>query len=154
MPERICDRCSKTFVNRQSLYLHRKRHCKGSNVHVPVPITYEKSSGEQVMKRIHKSIEDADDKVSRDTDDDTMDENSSAEEFSDDEERYDHQLWIILCIKCFKHDLSIYECMFRTLALNFALEKDVPYQEIMEDVEKKERQGLSFVDALDNACLL
>ena len=145
---RQCEDCAKTFVHRQSLFKHKKK-CKGSSACVP----YRKRSDNRTKKfeHIHKSIEDADDKVSRDTDDDTMDENSSAEEFSDDEERYDHQLWIILCIKCFKHDLSIYECMFRTLTLYFALEKDDPYQEIMEDVEKKERQGLSFVDALDNA---
>ena len=155
---RQCEDCAKIFAHRQSLFRHKKK-CKGSSVHVPMPTSYQKVSSENSSKlrRIFEAIEDADDKASPDTDDGSvnnhkMDENSSEEEeFEDKEEQYDHQLWILLHIKCFKYNLSIYECMFRTLTLYFALEKDDPYQEIMEDVEKKERQGLSFVDALDNA---
>ena len=158
---RQCEDCAKTFVHRQSLFRHKKK-CKGSSVHVPMPASYRKeivSSDNHTakLKQLSKLIEDADEvSLCKDSDDvsvndDTTDEESSAEEFIDDEERYDHQLWFLLCIKCFKHDLSIYECMFRTLTLYFALEKDAPYQKIMDDVEKKEKQGLSFVDALDNA---
>ena len=157
---RQCEDCAQTFVHRQSLFRHKKK-CKGSSVHVPMPASYRKVSSDDnhtsKLEHVLKSIEDADDKASPDTDDDsvnnddTMDENSSEEEFEDDEERYDHHLWILLCIKCFKYNLSIYECMFRTLTQYFALEKDEPYQEIMEDVEQKEKEGLSFVDALDYA---
>ena len=106
------------------------------------------------LKQLSKLIEDADEvSLCKDSDDvsvndDTTDGHSSAEEFIDDEERYDHQLWFLLCAKCFKYDLSINECMFRTLTLYFALEKDDPYQEIMKDVEKKEKQVLSFVSRL------
>ena len=158
---RQCEDCAKTFVHRQSLFRHKKK-CKGSSVHVPMPASCRReivSSDNHTakLKRIHKLIEDADEvSPSKDTDevsvnDDTTDEDFSAEEFIDEEEMYDHRLWILLCVKCFKYDLSIYECMFRTLTLYFSLEKDDPYQEIMDNVEKNEIQGLSFVDALDNA---
>ena len=156
---RQCEDCAKIFAHRQSLFRHKKK-CKGSSVHVPMPTSYQKVSSENnssKLRRIFEAIEDADDKASPDTDDGSvnnhkMDENSSEEEeFEDKEEQYDHQLWILLHIKCFKYNLSIYECMFRTLTQYFALEKDEPYQQIMEDVEQKEKEGLSFVDALDYA---
>ena len=41
--------------------------------------------------------------------------------------------------------------MFRIISLYFALEKDDSYQEIMEDAEKKEKQGSTFVEGLDDA---
>ena len=156
---RQCEDCGKTFAHRQSLCRHKKR-CKGSTVHLPVPLRKQGTSSDDhsaKLEHLSKLIENADDTVSPDTDDDSVndetidDDSFDNEEFSDDEERYVHHLWIMLCIKCFKHDLSIYECMFRTLTLYFALENDDAYQEIMEDVEQEEKQGLSFVDALDNA---
>ena len=110
------------------------------------------------LEHISKIIENEDDEIPSPKDDDdvsikddTADEDSSAEEFSDDEEGYGHYLWEILCSKCFKYTLSIYECMFRIISLYFALEKDDSYQEIMEDIEKKEKQGSAFVEGLDDA---
>ena len=159
---RQCEHCRKTFIHRQSLSRHRKK-CKGSDVHVPIPVPYRKqttSSDDHAAKLEHvsKLIENEDDEIPSPKDDDdvsikddTTDEDSSAEEFSDDEEGYDHYLWELLCIKCFKYNLSIYECMFRIISLYFALEKDDSYQEIMEDVEKKEKQGSTFVEGLDDA---
>ena len=156
---RQCEDCGKTFAHRQSLCRHKKR-CKGSTVHLPVPLRKQGTSSDDhsaKLEHLSKLIENADDTVSPDTDDDSVndktidDDSFDNEEFSDDEERYVHHLWMMLCIKCFKHDMSIYECMFRTLTLYFALEKDDPYQEIVNNVEKNEIQGLSFVDALDNA---
>ena len=110
------------------------------------------------LEQLSKLIENADNEIpspKEDDDvsvkDDTTDEDSSAEEFSDEEEGYNHYLWEILCSKCFKYDMSIYQCMFEIISLYFALEKDDTYQEIMEDVEKKEKEGSSFVEALDDA---
>ena len=122
---RQCEDCGKTFAHRQSLCRHKKR-CKGSTVCLPFPAPLIKqgtSSDDHSAKLEHlsKLIENADDTVSPDTNDDSVndetidDDSFDNEEFCDDEERYVHHLWIMLCIKCFKHDLSIYECMFRTL---------------------------------------
>ena len=41
--------------------------------------------------------------------------------------------------------------MFRIITLYFVLEKDDPYQEIMEHVKEIEKQGSTFTEALDNA---
>ena len=98
----------------QSLFRHKKK-CKGSSVHVPMPASCRKeivSSDNHTAKLqcISKLIEDADKVLpSKDTDDisvndDTTDKDNAAEEFIDDEERYDHQLWFLLCVKCFNYD--------------------------------------------------
>ena len=159
---RQCEHCKKTFAHRQSLSRHRKK-CKGSAVHVPIPVPYRKqmlSSDDHAAKleQISKLIENADNEIPSPKDDDdvsikddTTDEDSSEVEFSDEEEGYNHELWEVLCGKCFKYNWSIYECMFRIISLYFAIEKDDSYQEILEDVEKIEKQGSTFVEGLDDA---
>ena len=129
---------------------------------MPVPIAYKKPFGEQAMKRIHKLIENAGDektssKVTDDTSEDERsdvpmeDEDSLAGECEDEEEIYDEYLWEVLCMKCLKYNWSIYECMHKHLTLYYELEKDDPYQEIMEDVQKEEEEGSCFIDALNSA---
>ena len=147
--KRVCDSCHKLLANRHSLSRHRKI-CKG--VEVSPLKNSNPSFDEPAVKRVkvHKLIETVDDEVSVNTSEDEKSEDS-IDECEDEEELYDEILWEILCVKCFKNDWSIYECMHKHLDLYYNIEKDDPYQEIMEDVEKEESQGTCFVDALDSA---
>ena len=68
----------------------------------------------------------------------------------DAEEYYDEYLWEIFAVKCLKEDWSILECMHQYLALYHELERDEPYEEIMEDVKKAQTNGKwCFTKALD-----
>lgn len=104
--------------------------------------------------KLHKVIENADDKtLLSDVDDEKSDDSSvdSMDECEDEEDLFDELLWELICVKCLNYDWSIYECMQKHLELYYYIEKDDSYQEIMDDVEIEESKGLSFVSALDSA---
>ena len=81
--------------------------------------------------------------------DDSSAENDSSAE--DVEDLFEKCLWDLLCRKCLRYDWSIYQCIYKHLEVYYEQERDVPYQKIMEDVEKEESEGSSFIDALERA---
>lgn len=157
---RRCEDCGKNFNHRQSLFKHKKK-CKRSDSSTSTPLTVLKmqnfSTTDDVTTKhakLHKIIENADDKtLLSDVDDEKSDDSSvdSMDECEDEEDLFDELLWELLCVKCLKYDWSIYECMQKHLELYYNIEKDDSYQEIMDDVEIEESKGLSFVNALDSA---
>lgn len=155
---RHCEDCGKIFTHRQSLFKHKKK-CKsnGSSVHVPITVPKKLKSTDELSAKhatLHKFIETVDDETSGDTSEDDKSDDTVADlidQCEDEEELYDEVLWELFCVKCLKFDWSIYECMQKHLDLYYNKEKDDPYQEIMEDVEREESQGTCFVDALDDA---
>ena len=157
---RRCEDCGRKFHHRQSLFKHKKK-CERSNSSTCTLLTGLKmpnsSNSDDVNTKhakLHRIIENADDKtLFNGVDDEISDDSSvdSMDECENEEELFEELLWELLCVKCLKYDWSIYECMKKHLELYYNIEKDDSYQEIMDDVEIEESKGLSFANALDSA---
>ena len=161
---RQCEDCARTFAHRQSLFRHKKK-CKGSSVHVPMPASYRKVSSDNNnsnLQHIFKAIEEADDKASPDTDDDSvndhkMDEHSDASSNesdhlnSDDDEKDNYGLWESFVMACRRGDKDIFEKLEGIIPLFKWSESDELFQKLMKDVHSSIHDGFCLKDSFNIA---
>ena len=161
---RQCEDCAKTFAHRQSLFRHKKK-CKGSSVHVSMPASYRKVSSDNdnsKLQHIFKAIEEADDKASPDTDDDSvndhkMDEHSDASSNesdhlnSDDDEKDNYGLWESFVMACRRGDKDIFEKLEGIIPLFKWSESDELFQKLMKDVHSSIHDGFCLKDSFNIA---